>query len=267
MRRRVILVLGLLLTVMLPSWAAPKVALVYTAAQTEELAEGKKDPLTLYRSAIEENGGEVVAFHQGEGEDETARKLEDVDAVLLPGGIDVDPKYYGEPPHEKLEKVDIALDELEFALLRHADAHALPVLGICRGEQVMNVHYGESLNQDIPSQHEAEITVKHRYPKRSTARKEHVVQIVPGTRLHAIFQKEEITVNTYHHQAVKRLGEGLVVSARAEDGIVEAIEREGERFVVGVQFHPEKMRKKHPEFARVFSAFMGATASAELPTP
>ena len=131
----------------------------------------------------------------------------------------------------------------------------------------MNVHYGGSLIQDIPSQHEAEITVKHRYPKRSTARKEHVVQIVPGTRLHAIFQKEEITVNTYHHQAVKRLGEGLVVSARAEDGIVEAIEREGERFVVGVQFHPEKMRKKHPEFARVFSAFMGATASAELPTP
>jgi len=265
--RRVILILGLLLVVVLPAWAAPKVALVYTAAQTEELAEGKKDPLALYRGAIEENGGDVIAFYQGKDESASSHKLEEVDAVLIPGGIDVDPKYYAEPPHEKLEKVDIELDELEFALLRHADARNLPVLGICRGEQIMNVHYGGSLIQDIPSQHEAEITVKHRYPKKSTARKEHLIRIVPGTRLHAIFQKDEMTVNTYHHQAVKRLGKGLIVSARAEDGIVEAIEREGERFVVGVQFHPEKVRDKHPEFNRLFAAFIGAVAPAEAPAP
>lgn len=214
-----------------------------------------------------ENGGEVVAFHQGEGKDETARKLEDVDAVLIPGGIDVAPKYYSEPPHEKLEKVDIELDDLEFALLRHADAHDLPVLGICRGEQIMNVHYGGSFSQDILSQHESEVFVKHRYPKRSTARKEHLIRIVAGTRSHAILQKEEMTVNTRHHHAVKGLGKELIVSARAEDGIVEAIEREGGRFIVGVQFHPEKMRKKHPEFDRLFPAFIGATASAELPAP
>ncbi len=267
MTRRTVLMLSLAVLIALPAFAGPKVALVYTTQQAKELEADKKDPLAPYRSAIEANGGEVVAFYQGEGEAETPRKLAELDAVLIPGGIDVAPAYYGEAPHAKLEKVDVELDELEFTLLRHADACDLPVLGICRGEQILNVHYGGSLIQDIPSQHPADVAVKHRYPKSSPARKEHVIRLVPGTRLHALLEQDEMVVNTYHHQAVKQMGEGLIVSARAEDGIVEAIELEGDRFVVGVQFHPEKLVGKRPEFNRIFRAFLEAAALTETPVP
>ena len=266
MKRRTFLVLALAFLALLPAWAGPRVSLVYTTEQTEPFKTGERDARAQYRSAIEENGGVIVEFFQGEPEEETERKLAKLDAVMLPGGIDVDPQFYDEPHHEKLEKIDAELDEFEFTLLRYADEHRLPILGICRGEQVMNVHYGGSLIQDIPSQHRSEVTVKHRYPRSSPERKEHLVRLVPGTRLHALFEKDEVMVNTYHHQAVKRLGKGLIVSARAEDGVIEAIELEGDRFVVGVQFHPERMRGEHPEINRLFEAFLAAAAN-KLPTP
>lgn len=260
MKKHISLIFAIVLFLVLPAWAGPKVALVYTTQQSAKLEAGEKDPLLTYRSAIEENGAEVIVFAQGEPESEISRKLGQLDAVLLPGGIDVDPKFYDEPPHENLEKVDVALDELEFSLLRYADEQELPVLGICRGEQIMNVHYGGSLIQDIPSHLSNNASVVHRYPKSSKEQKEHIIYITPGTRLHDLFGVSELVVNTYHHQAVKRPGKGIVVSARSADGIVEAIELEGERFVVGVQFHPEKLRKTRPQFNCLFEKFIAEAA-------
>jgi len=175
-----------------------------------------------------------------------------LDGVLLPGGIDVDPRFYDEERHERLEKTDAELDALEFKVLVYADAHSLPVLGVCRGHQVLNVHAGGSLIQDIPTEHAGAVKVVHRYPKLRTEKREHAIAVTKGSVLHQLLGAERIVVNTYHHQAVKRLAPGLTTSARTDDGVVEAIERPGDRFVLGVQFHPERMRVDDGRFDALF---------------
>ena len=240
------------------AWAGPVVGLVYTGKQYERLEHGIKDDLRDCRRAIEENGGEVRDIGQSFEQSALDQAMESLDALLLPGGIDVDPKFYGEQRHEKLEETDAALDVLEFKLLDYATAHALPVLGICRGLQVMNVYFGGSLIQDIPSHFDGNPQVIHRYPPGAKARKEHDVHIVSETMLHSVFDARKISVNTYHHQAVGRLAPGFTVSARTDDGIVEGIERTGTPFVIGVQFHPEKMRAVDSRFNLLFVKFLEA---------
>lgn len=233
----------------------PVVGLVYSAANHAALLGGT-DRQDLYRAAITENGGAVAVIAQTVTEAELAAVLDTLDAVLLPGGIDVDPKFYGEARHEELEKTDAELDALEFRLLDHAAARGLPVLGICRGHQVMNVHFGGSLLQDIPAHFDEKPPVGHRYPDREKEKRRHPVQIAEGTLLRELLGLPEMTVNTYHHQAVNRLAAGFVVSARTGDGLVEAMERPGGPFMVGVQFHPEKMRKDNPQINRLFERFV-----------
>ena len=227
---------------------APRIGLVYAAAKYTQLEQGEEDPQRLYRQAIEENGGAAVVLSQTFSQDRISAELTTLDGVLLPGGIDVDPKHYGESRHENIEKTDARLDELEFAVLRRADAHELPVLGVCRGHQVLNVYYGGTLIQDIPSEYKSETPVRHRYPKYSASRREHVVTLEPESRIRDLLGTDQLVVNTYHHQAVKHLATGFRVTARSADGIVEAIERDGSRFVLGVQFHPEKLRATDPRF-------------------
>ena len=254
LRRRPALIL---LAALCAPWVAlaepPDIGLIYTAGQFERLEEKERDALDEYRTAVEENGGRVVIIAQGQGALEIDAALERLEGLLVPGGIDVDPMFYGEARDEELERTDAALDRLEFRALRHAADHALPVLGICRGHQLLNVFGGGSLVQDIPTQHHAEEKVCHRG---GTSR--HPIDIVAGSILHDCFGTTRVQVNTYHHQAIKQLAPAFVVTARTDDGIIEGIARPGQRFVVGVQFHPEKMRDEGAGFNAVYAQFVQA---------
>ncbi len=243
------------------AWAeGPGIGLIYAEAKLARLEKGETDPQRAYRDAIEMNGGRVVVLGQGRAHEEIVGRLADIDGVVLPGGIDVCPALYGETPHEALGKTDAGLDRLEFEVLGFARAHGLPVLGICRGHQVLNVFYGGSLIQDIPAQHESETVVVHRFAPVGEVKRDHAITIEAGSVLRELLGVDRMVVNTYHHQAVKRLAPGFRVTARTEDGLVEAMEREGDVFILGVQFHPEKMVGEDPRFNALFRKLVDEAA-------
>ena len=232
--------------------AGPKIGLVYATNHLQALAAGKPDPQSAYRKAIEDQGGEIVILGQTDPAAELAKKLSGLDGVLLPGGIDIDPKAYGEERHPKLEKTDESLDRMQFAVLRHAQEHTLPVLGICLGHQTINVFLGGSLYQDIPSQVHPDVPVVHR----GGTPPAHPITIQPDSMLHEILGADRLPVNSYHHQAINRLAPGLVATARSEDGLIEAVEGTGKQFILGVQFHPERSTGTDPRMKSIFKRFV-----------
>jgi putative glutamine amidotransferase len=233
------------------AFAAPDIGLLYTADQYETLTETGRDPLLRYTAAIEENGGRRIAMGQRETPAAQQPKLADIEGLIIPGGIDVVPCYYGETPHQKLEKTDGELDQFEFRVLAHALRRNLPVLGICRGHQLMNVYFGGTLYQDIPAQYGTETI--HRKGKPPM----HPVRIRAGSLLRRLFAVESLAVNSYHHQAVKDLAPGFTATAHTPDGLIEAME-DTDRLLIGVQFHPEKLRTRDPRFNALFVWLMEA---------
>lgn len=231
---------------------SPKIALPYSAERFQKLKENTRDPLELYRKALEANGAIVVDIPQPNDSSQLAPMLEGIDGILLPGGIDVDPKFYTEERHPKLEKTDQSLDRFEFGMLDYALKHGVPVLAICRGIQVVNVHFGGSLYQDIPAECESPQSVTHRYPKDSKEVPEHPIRIAKDSVMCELFGAERFVVNTHHHQAVKALAPGFRATAWSDDGLIEAIEHEGKPFILGLQCHPEKVRDKDPRFDAPF---------------
>jgi putative glutamine amidotransferase len=187
-----------------------------------------------YRKALRDAGITAV---------EDAVSIEGLDGLLLAGGTDVDPAIYGAAKHPETQKPDVERDRVEAALIREALERDIPMLAICRGQQMLNVVRGGTLNQHIEG---------HRCPGEDDA---HAVTIEYGSKLGAIIGVGEYTVNSRHHQCVERVGDGLVVTATA-GGIVEALEMPGKRFVVAVQWHPED-RTSRPD-ARLFAAFRDA---------
>jgi putative glutamine amidotransferase len=159
----------------------------------------------------------------------------EADGVLLPGGVDPHPRYFGEDIHP-MTLIDEELDELEFATVEAARRVGLPILGICRGSQVLNVAFGGSLIQHLET-----APIDHK-PDGPLDRHIHRAQLREGTRLHALSETAELAVNSWHHQAIGRLGDGLQVAAVAEDGVIEAIESaDGSEWILGVQYHPEEL--------------------------
>jgi putative glutamine amidotransferase len=182
--------------------------------------------------------------------------LDRLDGLVLSGGVDVDPELYGKPRHPKLGRVDRRRDEFELALTRHALRRDLPLFAICRGQQVLNVATGGTLVQDIPS--ELERAVTHAAPGRRT-RRSHPVEVIAGTKLREILGAGPLSVNSFHHQAIDRLGEGLRVSGRCPaDGVIEAVEMKGRSFVLGVQWHPESFWNEPVSFQALFDAHTAA---------
>ena len=183
--------------------------------------------------------------------------LGSLQGIILSGGPDIHPRAYGEEPLRGLEEIDEALDRFELQVAASALRRRLPLLAICRGIQVLNVSLGGTLYQDIASQVQGSLC---HTPKADKAVNTHQVLIEKKTRLHDIFRKTEIWVNGKHHQAIKDAAPGLVVSARARDGVIEAVEDPAQSFVVGVQWHPEGTWKEDPYSRRLFRALVEAAS-------
>jgi putative glutamine amidotransferase len=192
---------------------------------------------------------------------DTLRALYDhLDGVFIAGGVDMDPVTYGYERYPLCGRSDPARDRVELLFTRWALEDGKPLLGVCRGLQVMNVARGGTLYQDTRDEHPG--AIKHDYfPTAGYARDHlaHEVHLVPGTRLHAAFEVESALVNSMHHQGVKTVGAGLTASAYAPDGLIEALEADGDRFAVGVQWHPEMLLDQdRGGTRRLFEAFVAA---------
>lgn len=174
--------------------------------------------------------------------------LSRVDGLLLTGGGDIDPIFYGEHRHQRLSKVYRERDKFEITLVRIAIKQEMPVLGICRGAQVLNVAYGGTLNQRVETH----------WQKSKEDQPTHNIRIEKGTKLAKILEQTELMVNSFHRQTIKELAFDFTPSAYADDGVVEAIETLKNRFVIGLQFHPENLFRKSPSIKRIFSSFIHA---------
>lgn len=206
-----------------------------------------------YARAVEKAGGVPLLLAPGSP---AKAVLDRLDGLLLSGGSDIDPTLYGQAPHPtsqwKRER-----DDFELALTHGALERDVPVLAICRGQQVLNVAAGGTLVQDIPSQ---QPHAGPHYPKGVDRwHIAHEVDVLPGTRLREILGQDVLAVNSFHHQAVDALAPGLRLAARGRDGIVEAIESPNHRFVIGVQWHPEAMWNREPDHQELFRGFIAAT--------
>ncbi len=205
-----------------------------------------------YLFAVEQSGG-VPLILAGSGE--TARAvISRVDGVVLSGGVDVDPRHFGEEPHPELGEVSAARDEFELALAEEALRRGVPVLGICRGSQVMAIVGGGSLYQDLPSQRPGGI---QHYQKGARSRTSHLVALSPKSRLTEILGgQREVRVNSFHHQAVRSLPEGWDVSATSSDGVIEAFEYPDHPFWLAVQWHPEILFAEDAAARALFANFV-----------
>jgi putative glutamine amidotransferase len=183
------------------------------------------------------------------------RLLRPLAGVCLSGGPDLDPAAYGAQPHAQLGPTEPNLDAFELAVARAADAAGLPILGICRGCQALNVARGGTLVQHLPDVLDGSIGHRQADPGWVAT---HAVDIVDGSRLARIVGASRIPVNSFHHQAVDRLGEGLRPVAWSADGSIEGIESDEERLVLGVQWHAETLDGDEPH-ARLFRALVDAS--------
>jgi len=194
--------------------------------------------------------------------------LDGLDGLLLSGGGDVSPLRYGEEPIAGLGTVSKERDDFEIALAQEARRRGMPILGICRGHQLLNVALGGTLYQDIPSQVEGAIS--HQPPEGQAVDEFwHSIDILPASRYLEASVEGKFLVNSFHHQAVKSLAEGLVETARSADGLIEAFESVEGSWILGIQFHPETLTARHPAFVGIFVALVRAAASwaAARPSP
>lgn len=198
------------------------------------------EPIEQYWERVREAGGDPVDLTGPDVDVDT------LDGLVLTGGLDVASDRYGQAPHPKVKRSDPARDAFEAELLADALAADLPVLAICRGHQLLNVALGGRLLQHIEDgTHRAD------YKSEGFPSRWHTVRLAPGSRLRALLGAYEVEVNSRHHQAVlpETLAPGLTPVATSPDGIVEAVESQTHRWVVGVQWHAERLEPEHPGFA------------------
>lgn len=183
-----------------------------------------------------------------------------IDGLMLPGGPDVDPTFYGEEPHPKIGMTLYQKDRFEIALIKAALAADKPIFGICRGIQIMNVAMGGTLHQDLESQY-PELKIQH--PQATLGQfATHHVELTAGSKLAKLYGQSTIKVNSRHHQAVKAVGKGLKVTAVAPDGVIEGMESTDTDLFLGVQWHPENMwQQEDPQQLVVFQDFLDRIAA------
>ncbi len=220
-----------------------------------------------YAGAVIQAGGIPIGLPVIDDQGDLTTILDSIDGMLLTGGEDVDPSFYGEEPHPKLGTISRERDLAEMAFVKQAYARRLPTLAICRGIQVVNVALGGSLHQDLESQLPS--SVEHRLPDDAVdgPRAQHTIHIEKNSLLAELLGVESLLVNSSHHQAVNRVSSELRVVATAPDGVIEAVEGKGRQFFLGVQCHPEALvagATKRPDalpehfarWLRVFKTFV-----------
>jgi putative glutamine amidotransferase len=193
-----------------------------------------------YRRAVTAAGADPVDLVPG------TTALPELDGLLLPGGWDVDPSFYGEPPDEKVVETDPELDETELSMFRQAREREIPVLGICRGQQVINVAMGGSLVQHLEG---------HEVRAHGRSHLAHSIEVNPTSELGQAAGTHQIRVNSFHHQAIRELAEGLHQTARGDDGTVEGVESD-DGLIVAVQCHPEELTTDLPWARNLFERFV-----------
>lgn len=209
-----------------------------------------------YKNAIEEHDGKVC-FLNG-NEKSITEFVDGIDGLLLPGGGDIHPDNFNQEWHPKIKYVNENRDDLELSLFRAASDKDIPVFGICRGIQIMSVAMGGSLYQDIETEYPKKALTHSAINKKDS---KHTIDIVPNCKLGSIIGEKVVEVNSAHHQAVENenIGDGFVKTAHTNDGIVEAIENPSRAFMIGVQYHPERMLSTS-EFrehrSKLFTAFI-----------
>lgn len=209
-----------------------------------------------YMTVLEEAGAIPVMLPLTGNKEVVAQLARQLDGFLLTGGHDVGPAVYGEEKREVCGTLCEARDQMECCLLEEVLKLDKPVFGICRGLQLLNAHLGGTLYQDLVQEFSNEkIIVDHRMqpPYDAVA---HMVHVVPGTFLEKAVKKTEIGVNSCHHQGICRLASSLKAAAHSEDGLVEAVEMPGKRFVAAVQWHPEFSFKKNEESRKIIAEFV-----------
>ncbi|HEU5169093.1 MAG TPA: gamma-glutamyl-gamma-aminobutyrate hydrolase family protein [Gemmatimonadales bacterium] len=217
--------------------SAPRVALSAVVRRWEDADRATVN--AAYVHSVANAGGIPLILSQIMGPGLAARALDGCDALLLSGGEDVDPAHYGAPPSPALRSPDPARDAFELALFRTARERGLPVLGICRGIQLINVALGGTLWQDLPSERPG--PVYHDSPVARTART-HEVRLAPGSRAARALGAQTLIPNSFHHQGIRDLAPGLVATGWAADGLIEVAESaDGDAWLLAVQWHPEEM--------------------------
>ena len=214
----------------------------------------------FYSEAVEAAGGLPVHIPLIPNQEFVRGVMGTIDGLLLPGSdSDVDPLRYGQEPHPRLGSVHPEKDETDLMALQEAENNALPLFAICFGLQSLNVSRGGSLIQDIGSQHPNAIKHEQGAPRN---RASHAVRILEGSMLSALAESDSVAVNSHHHQAIQTLGRELVATAWAADGLVEAVEDpRGDRFVMGVQWHPELGWERDKLSRALFDRFVAEAAA------
>jgi putative glutamine amidotransferase len=233
---------------------------------TEEQREGRREKLDFYFHAVRKAGAEPLEVSLEQSPEQLARQLDQLDAFVLPGSpADVAPSRYGAPRHPKTKTLDANRDATDEAILTHAFRESKPVLAICYGCQMLNVHLKGSLIQDIRTLKPEALAHGHTDlpPGERKGDAKHAASFAPDSRLASLNGAVRAEINSSHHQAIEKPGEHLRVVAQAPDGIVEAVEWTGDsNWVVGVQWHPERM--PDDQFAqRLFQQFVAAARARE----
>ena len=231
---------------------------VRRAERVEQIPQGEEPSRfemalgLTYLRGLEAVGGLPVVMPPL-GEDALDPLLDRVDGICLSGGPDLDPQTYGAEAHPDLGPIEPGLDQIELALARRADARGMPILAICRGTQALNVSRGGTLHQHLPELSDA---IAHRQ-KIPADLPTHPISLEPSSKLANLLGTSAVEVNSFHHQAIDRVGDGLIVNAVAPDGTIEGVEDPDRPFVVGVQWHAETLVHR-PHEESLFRSFVEA---------
>ena len=223
--------------------------------------EDESDSVTNPRP-VEAAGGVPILLPYWEKRETIESLLDLVGGLLLAGGRDVDPRFYRETPHPNLKEIEPLRDPIEIEAIQKVLRRDMPLLGICRGIQTINVAAGGTLFQDIPSFIKTDIEHSNDWkialdPKASQSH--HPIEIDPSSQLFEIVGETSLPVNSYHHQSVKEVAPGFKVTARAPDGVIEGIESFTHSFVLGIQCHIELLWDKDPRWLNLYRAFINAS--------
>jgi putative glutamine amidotransferase len=228
-----------------------KIGLIYSKEYGVKLQEGE-DKLHKYRKAIEMSGGRIVVLSEVYDEEFLNTQLKQIDGLLIPGGGDIDPKFYNEGNNGSRDP-DAGLDQFEFDIIKYCVERKMPIFAVCRGHQLINVYFGGNLYQDLPSQYERKDLLVHQILDNGNVKPcFHYINIQKDSLLYEILGEERIRANSSHHQSVKTLAPGFKITSLSKDGVVEAMEGTGVSYIMSVQFHPERLVIEDPRYDALF---------------